>query len=314
MVIVYRAIILILYGWAMVQPALSCMVTPITLRYGHDEAIEDAEWIALARMTGREELSPDHIDYHFDVIEYLKGSGPQQIVHSDMRVTFTGYDWKYTSQPAEANYYGHRASSFWMDGLRHGPDNSCGITPTFLKGMQFLIFGPHEYHMGYENVTDKDDLWLQYVRDRLSNPSTAQKPFPVKSKTYFSEAEAVVRISAQWNDGQVAWQQDVMKGPDLPYAHMFLVSPQAYFASRLDPICYDFVMGLELDESSEQEPKPLDRPKQLDWLFVFQFVPSERVQLRQSLWCAGGKKRWIRLFGRVGRFLQNRVERFYGER
>ncbi len=299
--------------------AAACFRPPEGMYLGHDDAINDAEWIALVQPE-RLLNTPAGTRYRFRVLEYLKGEGPDELTLPDVndpRARGRAWSsrrvyWDDEPTPVEANFFGHRASSFWLRGGRYFNRTDCRIHPSFLfQGRKYLIFGPHQYALGYENVTDADDLWLGYVREFLDTTKEARWPFPVTPAEYFKAAQAVVRISAWWEDGQVLWELQVLKGEERAYTHMLFVSPLAAFSSALDPNC---------PQSFDNFPSP--RVERLEFLAVFEFVPTQTIGKGQSISCTGGEKNGsgsisgrglFSLFGAQSFAIEDGVVRFKGD-
>lgn len=260
--------------------ASACTSPPENMYLEHKEAIEHAEWIVVAKMKGREQR-PTPNDRRrkearfalLEVVEYLKGSGPEVVAVRTNEQYWARDDSK---EPAEANYYGHQASSFWAFGGRSYNSPDCRIHPSFLfSDHLYLVFGPGQYSVGYENVT-KDDHWVEFVREQVTDSDTVSAPFPVSAETYFENAKAVVHLSAVWrNDGPML-ETDVLKGPTLPYFEMIYVSPGASMARKLDPEC-----------KGGRDSFPGRRQEKIDVLVVFEFLPNDAIRLHDSVDCAG---------------------------
>lgn len=262
----------------------------------HTDAIDHAEWIVVAEPIQREKRDGKRdnqgrpsqgLVYRMRAIEYVKGNGPKEfIVHHAQQEAANGD----SHLPAEANYYGHSTSSFWSFGGRYFNWPDCRIHPGFFfSGQKYLIFGPLDYNVGFENITDENDLWLEYVKNRVAS-GTPKTPFPKTIEDYLTTAEAVVRVKARWDGTSSKWQQEIISGPDENYMNLVYASPSAAFDAALHQDCQGF--------SSENT-----RPDYLDRLYVFERIPKEKnVTKNNSLDCAGGDLRSDVNISAYGRF------------
>jgi hypothetical protein len=254
-----------------VTPTLACASPPADMYIPHEEAIAAADWIARVRAHSIDR-DGDRSVYTLDVLEYLKGDGPDTI---EIETSETGRARDDESYPAEANYYGHRASEFWRGYGRSFNLADCRVHPEFLfNNIEYLVFGDREYSVGYENITGQSDLWYQFVRDTVGGGGSTARPFPVSAESYFRSAAAIVRITATWTGSAVAIDTQILKGPDLPYAHMIHVSPEAYYAGLLNPVC-------QPDTTSFRRP----RRERIDTLLVFEFLPEDHIYHSESIQC-----------------------------
>lgn len=255
------------------QSSFACSVPPEHMYLSHDEAIDDAEWIARvvadSRVNGGMKMK---------VLEYIKGSGPEFI---DIENASTKNALWHSKIAAEANYYGHTVSSFWKFGGRLFNEPDCKIHPTFLfSDHQYLIFGPLDYSVGFEQITSEDDYWLEYVKERV-NGNLPTKPTEVSLASYLDNAKAVVRFQAKWENNRATWTETVLKGENESYANMLFPSPAAFFDIKLNPTCLSF-----------GEPRKLWEIKEgvFDRIYVIEEIPTEEVKATQHLACAGADK------------------------
>lgn len=96
------------------------------------------------------------------VIENLKGTGDQQLYLPNHRLRF---------QNAQNDFAAHSDAEFWNDNTsgRVGYDDDCKIVINFDAGQTYLVFlGP--FHVkAYELITQQDDRWLAFVRERTGH-------------------------------------------------------------------------------------------------------------------------------------------------
>lgn len=99
--------------------------------------------------------------YPLDVIEYLKGSGPEVVV----TVLPAGAD-----GPRREDFDAHRDARFWSDATvgRTGLDGNCRLVGGFEAGHRYLVFLGRAHVKGYERVDSDDDAWLGWVREQLA--------------------------------------------------------------------------------------------------------------------------------------------------
>jgi len=149
------------------QPAQPCFSPPDGM-YGNAESIiKDADWIARVRPVSGKKNDGRHRIISVVVLEYLKGKGPRVI---DIPGSTNRH---FDPEPAEGNYYAHQTSQFWSFDGNYFNDTDCRIYPEFLfDKSEFLIFGPKQYALGYEQITSENDQWLTFVRDKLAGKKT----------------------------------------------------------------------------------------------------------------------------------------------
>ncbi len=252
-----------------VPDAMACRVPRPYTYLAHDQAIEDATWIALATMEGTSVEGSDSF-YNLKVIEYLKGSGPQSIKIREY--IFKRSLKRHSTSPASANFFSHETSDFWALGSFYTNDTDCEIHPDFDDdGQKYLIFGPKDYALGFEQVTD-DDLWLNYVRQRVAGGKPT-KPFPKTAKDYFNDAKAIVRVTAEWKHNTAVWKETVFKGDKPSYINTLFISPAARLTSYLNPACADQTF--------------MPHFKKVDFLYVLEDEPKIEDNISQSIWCLG---------------------------
>lgn len=253
----------------------------------HDRAIEDAGWIARVAAPAGNKPTKRSNNYFggsrnptgvYEVLEYLKGSGPSKI-----KAYIPESSW-HSMKPAEANYFGHRASVFgsfahYLD--QDIVDSSCEWgTPLSNKNpflgdnktkpyREYLVFGPELYAVGFENIAGNDDMWLQYVRAKLDSNALANRPLFADWQAYLSKAEAVVHMRITWNGEKMLFDEEILKGPKLEYKDLIFVSAERQFGRLADPECSP---RLPEFESSE-------------YLFVFEVLPREEITVSAALEC-----------------------------
>lgn len=273
--------------------ALACSSPPSHMYINHDAAIEDASWIALASPIRRVETDRG-MAYEMQALEYLKGEGPDVFtIENGWQGAANGH----SREAVEANYYGHSVSTFWEYGGLYSNWSDCKIHAGFyFKDQKYLIFGPLDYNVGFENVTDAGDIWLEYVRDRASGFNPA-KPFPLEATDYLRRAKAILRVQVSWDGTSSHWTVNRLTGPDLPYLNMAHVSPSAVFDSMIDPNC---------DPLLAQQ----DRSDALDFLYVFERLPEGDVKRAEGLLCMGGNKEANGSVEAYGRFSLTGVRAF----
>ncbi|MEM1105781.1 MAG: hypothetical protein AAGH87_05270 [Pseudomonadota bacterium] len=287
------ALLCIAFALFTATAALACSSPPSHMYVNHDAAIEDASWIALASPIRRVETDRG-MAYEMQALEYLKGEGPSVFsIENGWQRAANGH----SVQAAEANYYGHSVSTFWEFGGLYSNWSDCKIHPGFyFTDQKYLIFGPLDYNVGFENVTDVDDVWLEYVREKVSGLNPA-KPFPLDATEYLRRAEAVLRVQVSWDGTSSHWIVDRLTGPDLPYLNMAHVSPSAAFDSMIDPNCDPLL--------AQQE-----RPEALDFLYVFERLPKGNVKKVEGVFCMGGNKEANGSVEAYGRFSLTGVRAF----
>lgn len=96
------------------------------------------------------------------VIEYLKGTGDEQLYLPNRRFRFPN---------AQNDFAAHSKDEFWNDNAtgRVGYDDDCKIVVNFDAGRTYLVFlGP--FHVkAYELISRQDDRWLAFVRERTGH-------------------------------------------------------------------------------------------------------------------------------------------------
>lgn len=270
MIRIFLAIFVLAASFA--QSALACSVAPEHMYLDHDATIEDAEWIVIASPIRKFNAERGQA-YEMRAIEYIKGSGPDEFTINNADQAAASGD---SRVPAEKNYYGHSVSSFWELGGRFGYWADCRMHPGFLfSGHKYLIFGPLDYNVGFENIVDDGDLWLEYVRARVAGDE-ASKPFPKPPTDYFQSAKAIVHVHAKWEGNNANWDVAILKGDDAPYLKMAHVSPAAYFSQILDPEC-------------QTDNQKRVGHSDVEYLYVFEELPSENIRKSDPLTCNGGK-------------------------
>jgi len=254
--------------------ALACSVPPEHMYQSATDTIDDAEWIARVKGVSWEDLDKSQFSFRgakMEVIEYLKGSGPDEIVISPIRSNEAHGD---GSEPNENNYAGHKDTSFWIFGGRNLNDPDCLIHASVLvDGSEYLVFGPGDYNYGFENIAGEEDIWLNFVKSYLKDAST---PLPIKksAKSFFNDAYAVVLFKAEWKSNGLNWTQNILSGPERDYASMLYAAPDTFFSNRVNPRC-------------EVEGRKRARPKTFHQIVVIERNPIQKIDSYQSLSCAG---------------------------
>ena len=101
------------------------------------------------------------------VLQNIKGAGADTIfVASDPNTPHS-----------ENNFNHHRSKEFWSDDMigRAKLQENCKISVSFSAGLSYLIFVGPPHVKAYEIISDDNDRWLAYVRNRNNNtnPSTS---------------------------------------------------------------------------------------------------------------------------------------------
>lgn len=264
----------IIFGLMTHSSALACSIPPEHMYQSVTETIDDAEWIAFVKGVSWEDLDESQFAYKaakMEVIKYLKGSGPNEIMITPIRSNGAHGD---SSEPNENNYAGHKDTSFWIYGGRNANDPDCLIHASVLvDGSEYLIFGPKDYNYGFENIAGEGDKWLKFVEGYLSNKSTAL-PIEKSAKEFFRDAYAVILFNAEWTSDGLSWTQDILSGPDRDYASILYPAPSAYFSDRVSQRC-----------EVEKWEQPL--PNRFHQIVVLERDPIQRIHSYQSLNCTG---------------------------
>lgn len=247
----------------------------------HDGAIADADWIARVRPLSIDRNVQPPV-YTLKVLEYVKGNGPDLLtIDGSEPGGGHGFIQSYVAMddeqmPADANHFGHEASSFWRFGGRANNEPDCEIYPAFaFGGPEYLVFGPKGYNVGFENVISDGDAWLAYVRMSVAGRE-ATPPTSITDKEYLDRAEAVVLIEQFWADTRVQTNVEILKGPAINYLSMLHAAPYAEAESILRPEC------------RAQKPYLKDRDPVRKRLVVFEFMPTDEIRLSDGFDCAGG--------------------------
>jgi hypothetical protein len=253
----------------------ACSVPPRHMYLDHRAAIQDAGWIARVRPVRRIQ-EDNRSGYRLEVVEYLKGEGPNVI-----EVETGGWGdlpaQAHSTEPAAGNDYGHSLSQFWLRGGRGTNAPDCEIHPSFrFAGNEYLLFGPLDYNLGFENIALEDDAWLQFVRDELAGVSTL--PFPVEFSELLGRAEAILHVEAEWRDGHVYINERVLKGDRESYLETIHPIPEAYFDSMLDWDCIAAREGVPRDRI------PASRSR-VERIYVLERIPTEVVMVNSEGGC-----------------------------
>lgn len=244
-------------------PVWACVGPPSHMYLGHYDSVESAEWIALVQAVRGE----DGAEARLRVIEYIKGSGPGEITLGEL---VNVYEWgRDADRPLPGNYFAHTTSDFWDTGGRGYNSTDCRIYPEFQGGQHYLVFGPLDYNLGYENIAlAADDAWLGFVRDVVAGQAT--HPEPVRLADYLGEAEAVIRVRARLDDGVVRIDEEVLHGAGDAYLGMTTIYPDQWYRHALDPACSLHWNGPAAN---------------VDEIIVIERIPDEPVLQRESYLC-----------------------------
>ncbi len=286
--LVFIAVLFLLFG---INPVLyACYLPPKHMYVGHDETIDNAKWIARVRAIRRK---GDSVEVR--AIEYLKGDGPELFILPNVSTTHENND---STKPSDSNYFGHSVSRFWVNGGRSFNSGDCSIHPSIMFGdNEYLIFGPLDYNLGFENITAQNDLWLKYVRDYLKGLKPS-KPFPKLLETYIDEVAAVIRVQARWEGGRVIWEEEVLKGDKNSYINTIIPVPDAYFNYVANPNCHG-ILGVYRNK------------KKFDRLYILEHMPVGQVTINDTLLnCFSADGKAHAQISATGRFVKNGVAEF----
>ena len=249
---------------ALGAPVWACFGPPPHMYLDHYESVESAQWIALVQAVRGEGGS----EARLRVIEYLKGSGPAEITLGEL---VNAYEWgRDADRPLPGNYFAHTTSDFWDTGGRGYNSTDCRIYPEFQGGQHYLVFGPLDYNLGYENIAlAADDAWLGFVRDVVAGEAT--HPEPVRLADYLGEAEAIIRVRARLDDGVVRIDEEVLHGAGEAYLGMTTIYPDQWYRHALDPECSPHLSGPAAS---------------VDEIIVIERIPDEPVLQRESYGCS----------------------------
>lgn len=249
-------------------PVWACTLPPPHMYLGHYESVESAEWIALVQVVRGE----DGAEARLRVIEYLKGSGPTEITLGEL---VNAYEWgRDADRPLPGNYFAHTTSDFWDAGGLADISSGCVIFPEFQGGQHYLVFGPLDYNLGYENIAlAADDAWLSFVRDAVAGEAT--HPEPVRLADYLGEAEAIIRVRARLDDGVVRIDEEVLHGAGDAYLGMTTIYPDQLYRHALDPECSRHLSGPAIS---------------VDEIIVIERIPDEPVLQRESYGCGSAEQ------------------------
>lgn len=250
----------------------------------HEATIADAEWIAHVRSV-RSESEPG---VRLVIIEYLKGEGPTLIEFpprpenplplreltgewiEDGNV-FSQFDPVTSRAPLTAeNFYDHRASQFWADGALNFSSTDCRIWPRFNPdGSEYLVFGPLDYNLGFEQIDVPDDAWLLFVREVLAT-GEAEAPFPIPIADYLGSLEAVIRIQA------------VLDGDDFSFSETVLIGDQPTYLNTLFAL-----PETQLRDSAQCVARRGDgQNARLDWVYFIEVPEARASNQREGVFCS----------------------------
>jgi|GEM_PF-3192711 len=222
--------------------SLACTIAPERMFYRHGAAIEDTEWIALVRALPGEAGR----DARLQVLEYLKGRGARTL-----RLGEIGTQNRFNPDsvsPVAANFYGHAADEFWHSSTFHvGFGTDCRAAPMFMPGNLYLVFGPHEYGIGFENVTLVDDRWVEFVRERVAQERYDEVTLALDA--HLSDAAAVMRVQARWTDGGLVTRETILSGARSAIHPRAWALARDYLERELGLACYRrrLAVGHEFD-------------------------------------------------------------------
>lgn len=150
-----------------------CFIPPPEMMYSHDELIENTENILLVECISTEQIPfkkriqkkmgvESYTLYSFRIIENLKGTTMQEFTWTNIRKT--------PYSPEE--YNNHKDSVFWTQNAGRSTISigACGATHSFKPENKYLIFsGSTANRKSTECVNNPNDLWLQYVKNKLND-------------------------------------------------------------------------------------------------------------------------------------------------
>lgn len=230
---------------------------------GPYDAIHHADWIGLAVAV----RSADGSGLELEFREYLKGDGPQSLPVSYPRFDSASSS-GHSDEALVGNYYAHTTATFWDGRGRGGLGADCRIRVEFAEGASYLVFGPLQYEVGYENIAvADDDAWLEYVRDVLAGE--VQELPPLRLRDLLERSEAVIRIQARMDGDQVVLDEEVLVGELESYVNSTTIYPEEFYRGLLDPRCNGGGV----------------RPTVIERFIVIEKLPASPVPMHQSSWC-----------------------------
>ena len=253
-----------LMAGAMVAPAEACSVPDdYHSLLGPFDAIHHADWIGLAVAV----RSSDGSGLELEFREYLKGDGPQSLPVSYPRFDSASSN-GHSDEALVGNYYAHTTATFWDGRGRGGLGADCRIRVEFAEGASYLVFGPLQYVVGYENIAvADDDAWLEYVRDVLAGE--VQELPPLRLRDLLDRSAAVIRVRARMDGEQVLLDEEVLVGELASYLNATTIYPEEFYRALLDPRCSGWGTQNEVIER----------------FIVIEEIPARPVLMRQTSWC-----------------------------
>jgi len=96
------------------------------------------------------------------VTENLKGGGDEQIY-----LVSTGHE----DKNEKNDFAAHEDEAFWSDLSigRASYDSNCKLAANFNGGATYLVFVGSLHIKAFELITDENDRWLEFVRERISD-------------------------------------------------------------------------------------------------------------------------------------------------
>ncbi|WP_300529196.1 hypothetical protein [Maricaulis sp.] len=255
--VVFAAFVLGVLGNGVAQ---ACIGPPPHMYQGHLETIREAGWIALAR-AGRHD---ENGGIELDVIEYLKGEGLDVLTYERARPV---RPLRHSRDAVPSNFYAHETSQFWRPmGGRASSNTGCNIVPDFEAGQTYLVFGPLDYNLGFENIAGEADHWLSFVREALAN-ETMEGPQQDLGE-WIGQVEAMILVTARWDDGAIELSEHVLYGTEDSYLNTAYIWPEQVFRHQLNPTC-----GTPVQRDS------------LTRLIVIERLPDRHVENSQGILC-----------------------------
>lgn len=251
--------------------AFGCTVPPTGTYVDHDTAIDQAKFIAVVEALRRYPAADGEPGgFEVEVIEYVKGRGPERFRIPNATTEGARND---SRSSAEGNYFSHQDTSFWTGRGRSGVHPDCEIHPAMLfAGFRYLVFGPNPISLGFENISaDQDDLWLNYVRERVAG-SSPSKPLPSSLREYVENVASIVVFTHRFDGQQVVVEQEILKGQRYDYARLLSPAYSQSQATALIPACS--ATGASASEVYE--------------IVFFERLPTEPIRAFDNLGCVGG--------------------------
>lgn len=211
--------------------AQACSAPPPELTKPYRDLVRDSEQIVLAR-AGLPDYVAGELRPAFDTVDVLKGDVPEHFV-LESRVGFDPSPWGALPLPyagKDSDFNGHRDIAFWDQGLtRQWNDTDCVMRPQFKLGETYLLFVDHPHWAAYELIYREDDLWLQAVRNLVTEGAGVSLTVP----QWLSMAPRAFVIRFKDCETLDAEVVDVLLGdPEAPFPEFRYQRPTTYYGSR----------------------------------------------------------------------------------